>query len=56
VNPGETGTRRYGLRQYIVVQSQPSSASVYLNDSLAGETPLLLRILPFGGGFAKRTV
>ena len=43
VNPGETLTRRYGLRQYIAVQSHPSGASVYLNDSLAGETPFLLR-------------
>lgn len=40
---GEHRTLRYDLTGWLYVSSQPSGASVFLNDSLAGTTPLLLR-------------
>jgi hypothetical protein len=44
LNPGQRMSRRYVLREYLAVRSDPPGAQVFLGDSLAGETPLLLRI------------
>ncbi len=40
--PGQTQTLHYAVRSYVSVNSQPSGAGVYLDDSLAGTTPFLL--------------
>jgi len=37
-----------GFQGALAVQSQPSGASVFINGTLAGTTPLLLRALPVG--------
>jgi hypothetical protein len=44
LSSGQRLSRRYELREYLAVRSDPPGAQVFLGDSLAGETPLLLRI------------
>jgi hypothetical protein len=41
--PGETRAILYQLRAFIPLHTDPPGAEVYLNDSLAGITPLLLK-------------
>jgi hypothetical protein len=43
LDPGTLTLRTYQLRSYVPVRSDPPGAAVYINDSLAGITPLLLK-------------
>lgn len=43
VLPGETHVLSYRLRTFIPIRSDPGGAQLFLNDSLAGVTPLLVR-------------
>lgn len=41
--PGQTLVRSYRLRTFLPVRTDPGGAQLFLNDSLAGITPLLVR-------------
>ena len=43
VLPGQTRTVSYRLRVFIPLHSDPAGAELFINDSLAGVTPLLLK-------------
>jgi hypothetical protein len=43
LDPGILCARSYQLRSYVPLRSDPPGAEVYINDSLAGVTPLLLK-------------
>ncbi len=43
IREGETRSLRFSVRPFLSVVTQPDGADLYVNDSLAGTTPLLLR-------------
>jgi hypothetical protein len=50
LSPGEARSLRYTLREWYYLNSIPSGADIYINDSLAGATPMVLNASLFAPG------